>query len=171
MLSTYTYMLYKCTSTNRTLQKGLRGFFNLSFGANLLVDPLCYTMEIPGDPLSTQAGEPLKIDAWPIYHFKAEIVSNMYFEFGDLLLSNIFRKIDWQFYFEDLADTLFVEWKSKTKHVFLRILPLKWCIGHDSTLSGSPAWADILSPGISIVLHGGSGSRFAAKLKLKNPLK
>jgi len=46
----------------------LRGFFNLSFGANLLLNPPCYTMEIPGDRLSAQTGEPLNVDAGPIYH-------------------------------------------------------------------------------------------------------
>jgi len=35
----------------------LRGFFNLSFGANLVFDPPCRTMEIPGDRISAQAGE------------------------------------------------------------------------------------------------------------------
>jgi len=127
-------------------------------------------MEIPGDRLSAQAGEPLKVDAWPIYDFKAEILRNLHFQFGGLMLSSIFRKIDWKFYFENLAHKLFVEWKSKTKRVFLRIWPLKWYNGHDFTLSGSSVWSDKRSPGISIVWHGGSKRRFAPKLKLKNPL-
>jgi len=37
----------------------------------------------------------------------------MHFELGGLLLSSIFQKIYWKFYFEDLADKLFVEWKHK----------------------------------------------------------
>jgi len=94
-----------------------------------------------------------------LYDFKAEILRNMHFESGGLLLSiYLSEHIDWKFYFEDLADTLFVEWKFKTKREFLRILPLKWYIGHDSALSGSPTWADKQSPGISIVWHG-VGSR------------
>jgi len=40
----------------------LREFFNLSFGANLLLDPMCHTMEIPGDRLSAQAGEPPNVE-------------------------------------------------------------------------------------------------------------
>jgi len=68
--------------------------------------------------ITAQAAEPLNEDAWLIYHFKAEILRNMHFDFGGLLLSNIFQKIDWKFYFEDLADKLFVEWKSKTKRVY-----------------------------------------------------
>jgi len=38
-------------------------FFNLSFGASLLVDPPCHTMEIPGDRISAQAGEPLNVES------------------------------------------------------------------------------------------------------------
>jgi len=41
----------------------LRGFFNLSFGANLLLDPPFLTMEIPGDRLYAQASEPVNVDA------------------------------------------------------------------------------------------------------------
>jgi len=57
------------------------------------------------------------------------------------------------------------------KRMFLRISALNWYIGHVSTLSGSPVWADIRSPCISIVWHGGSRRRFTPKLKLKNSLK
>jgi len=65
-------------------------------------------MEIPDAWLSAQTGEPLNVESWPIYHFKAEILMNMHFEFG-LLLSSIFQKIDYKFNFEDLPDKLFVE--------------------------------------------------------------
>jgi len=143
----------------------------LNFGANLLLGPPFSTMEILGGRLSAQAGEPINVDTWPIYNFKATILRNIRFEFGGLLLSSIFQKIDWKFYFENLTDKLFVEWIFKTKLTFLRILPLKWYFGHDSTLSGSPAWADIRLPGISIVWRGGSRRRFAPKFKLKNTLK
>jgi len=45
-------------------------------------------MEIP-DGLSVQTGEPFNVDACTIsiYHFKAEILRNMAFEFGALLVS------------------------------------------------------------------------------------
>jgi len=48
-----------------TRGSNLRGFFNLSFGANLLLDPPYHTMEILGDRLSAQAGDgdPLNVDA------------------------------------------------------------------------------------------------------------
>jgi len=93
----------------------LRRFSNLSFGANQILDPPCQAMEIPGGCLSTQAGEPLNVDAWPMSHFKAEILRNMHFESNGLLLSSILQKIDWKFYLEDLTDKLFVVWKFKTK--------------------------------------------------------
>jgi len=41
----------------------LRGFFNLSFGANLLLDPPGRTMERPGDRISAQADEPLNVES------------------------------------------------------------------------------------------------------------
>jgi len=130
---------------------GLRGFFNLSYNG-----------------LSAQAGEPLNVEAWPIYHFKAVILRNMHLEFGGLLLSSFFQKIVQKFYFEDLTDKLFVEWKFKTIFIFLRILPLKWYIGHDSTSSGSPNWTDKRSPGISIVTWWIT-EEVRAKTQIKEP--
>jgi len=63
----------------------LRGFFNLSFGANLLIDPPCHTMEPPGDRISAQAGEPLNVESCPIYHFKAKITGHPVFPLCDTL--------------------------------------------------------------------------------------
>jgi len=65
-------------------------------------------MEIPGARLSAQTGKPLNVDACDQY-----IILKL--EFAGLLLSSIFQKIYWKFYFEDLTDKLFVEWRFKTK--------------------------------------------------------
>jgi len=61
-------------------------------------------MEIPGGRLSAQTDKPLNVDSGAIYHFKAEILRNLHFEFGDLFLSSIFQKIYWKFDFENLTD-------------------------------------------------------------------
>jgi len=49
--------------TTESLETALRGFSNLSSGANLLFDLLCHPMEIPGDRISAQAGEPLNVES------------------------------------------------------------------------------------------------------------
>jgi len=92
----------------------------------------------------------------------------MSFEFGGALLSINFQKIDQKFYFKDLADKSFLSWNFKIL-LFLRILPLKWYIGHDSTLSGSAVWADNRSPSISIVATGARwiAEQVRAKIQIK----